>query len=209
MKNLIGISGKIGSGKDTVAAMIQELYPQYEVKKFAGKLKDIASILTGIPVEKFEDQEFKKTDLGKEWSYVYPDEYYDDGESVMVCMSVRQLLQKLGTDALRDNLHENVWVNALMADYVEKPVNVLEGEGYRLEDTLPNWIITDTRFPNEAKIIEEKGGILLRVERSTCNLGTHPSETALDDFPFEHVIFNNGSMDDLRNEVKKFLESIS
>jgi hypothetical protein len=209
MKNLIGISGKIGSGKDTVAAMIQELYPQYEVKKFAGKLKDIASILTGIPVEKFEDQEFKKTDLGKEWSYVYPDEYYDDGESVMVCMSVRQLLQKLGTDALRDNLHENVWVNALMADYVEKPVNVLEGEGYRLEDTLPNWIITDTRFPNEAKIIEEKGGILLRVERSTCNLGTHPSETALDDFPFEHVIFNNGSMDDLRNEVKKFLESVS
>jgi hypothetical protein len=209
MKNLIGISGKIGSGKDTVATIIQELYPQYEVKKFAGKLKDIASILTGIPVEKFEDQEFKKTDLGKEWSYVYPDQYYDDGESVMVCMSVRQLLQKLGTDALRDNLHENVWVNALMADYVEKPVNVLEGEGYRLEDTLPNWIITDTRFPNEAKIIEEKDGILLRVERSTCNLGTHPSETALDDFPFEHVIFNNGSMDDLRNEVKKFLESIS
>ena len=209
MKNLIGISGKISSGKDTVATIIQELYPQYEVKKFAGKLKDIASILTGIPVEKFEDQEFKKTDLGKEWSYVYPDQYYDDGESVMVCMSVRQLLQKLGTDALRDNLHENVWVNALMADYVEKPVNVLEGEGYRLEDTLPNWIITDTRFPNEAKIIEEKGGILLRVERSTCNLGTHPSETALDDFPFEHVIFNNGSMDDLRNEVKKFLESIS
>jgi dephospho-CoA kinase len=78
MKNLIGISGKIGSGKDTVAAIIQELYPQYEVKKFAGKLKDIASILTGIPVEKFEDQEFKKTDLGKEWSYAYPDQYYDD-----------------------------------------------------------------------------------------------------------------------------------
>ena len=193
MKNLIGISGKIGSGKDTVAAIIQELYPQYEVKKFAGKLKDIASILTGIPVEKFEDQEFKKTDLGKEWSYAYPDQYYDDGESVMVCMSVRQLLQKLGTDALRDNLHENVWVNALMADYNKDS----------------NWIVTDCRFPNEAKIIEEKGGILLRVERSTCNLGIHPSETALDDFPFEHVIFNNGSMDDLRNEVKKFLESIS
>lgn len=193
MKNLIGISGKIGSGKDTVAAIIQELYPQYEIKKFAGKLKDIASILTGIPVEKFEDQEFKKTDLGKEWSYVYPDEYYDDGESVMVCMSVRQLLQKLGTDALRDNLHENVWVNALMADYNKDS----------------HWIVTDCRFPNEVKIIQEKDGILLRVERSTCNLGTHPSETALDNFPFEHVIFNNGSMDDLRNEVKKFLESIS
>jgi len=214
---IIGINGKIGSGKDTIGSIIQYLvankklpknmqyssleeldngsepFSNWKIKKFAEKLKTIASLLTGIPVKNFEDQEFKKTDLDKEWSYAYPDEYYDNGEPVMVCMSVRQLLQKLGTDALRDNLHENVWVNALMADYNKDS----------------NWIVTDCRFPNEAKIIEEKGGILLRVERSTCNLGTHPSETALDNFPFEHVIFNNGSMDDLRNEVKKFLESIS
>ena len=225
MKNLIGISGKIGSGKDTVAAIIQELYPQYEVKKFAGKLKDIASILTGIPVHKFEDQEFKKEYLGKEWNYytislllnrelIQQSGRFatrEEAEKAMEVakeafkaipvkyvvgqqqMTVRQLLQELGTNAMRNTLHENVWVNALMADYNKDS----------------NWIVTDCRFPNEAKIIEEKGGILLRVERSTCNLGTHTSETALDNFPFEHVIFNNGSMDDLRNEVKKFLESIS
>ena len=33
---------------------------KWEIKKFAGKLKQIASLLTGIPIEKFEDQEFKK-----------------------------------------------------------------------------------------------------------------------------------------------------
>lgn len=32
----------------------------WEIKKFAGKLKQIASLLTGISTEKFEDQEFKK-----------------------------------------------------------------------------------------------------------------------------------------------------
>lgn len=197
MSNLIGISGKIGSGKDTVAEIIQHLtnpmeldmFP-YEVKKFAGKLKTIASILTGIPVEKFEDQEFKKEDLGIEWSYAYPGEYYDDGSPVMVRMSVRQLLQKLGTEAMREGLHNNVWVNALLADYNENS----------------NWLVTDTRFLNEAKAIKDLGGVVLRIERSTCQLGTHPSETALDDYTFDYVIHNNGSKEDLEKELVKFLD---
>lgn len=220
--NLIGISGKIGCGKDTVATIIQYLTlekevfsltnkniladmsyngyvaskSRYKVKKFAGKLKDIASILTGIPVEKFEDQEFKKEDLGIEWAYAYPGEYYDDGEPVMVRMSVRQLLQKLGTEAMRNGLHNNVWVNALFADY--KPIKLSQ-------DDPSYWLVTDTRFPNEADAITERGGILLRIERPGTSTGDHPSETALDDYPFEHVIMNDGDLNDLINKVRDFL----
>lgn len=63
--SIIAISGKIGSGKSTVGEIIQGLMitnnnEEWELKLFAGKLKQIASLLTGIPVEKFEDQEFKK-----------------------------------------------------------------------------------------------------------------------------------------------------
>lgn len=63
--SIIGISGRMGSGKNTVGDIIKKLCltnngPKYEQKSFAGKLKQIASLLTGIPVEKFEDQEFKK-----------------------------------------------------------------------------------------------------------------------------------------------------
>lgn len=220
--NLIGISGKIGSGKDTVATIIQYLTldpevfsmtnadiladlehkgyvaskSRYTVKKFAGKLKTIASILTGIPVEKFEDQEFKKEELGIEWAYAYPGEYYDDGEPVMVRMSVRQLLQKLGTEAMREGLHNNVWVNALMADY--RPIKLSQYD--------PSyWLVTDTRFPNEAEAIEEHGGILLRIERPGTSTGDHPSETALDDYPFMHLIVNDGDLNDLINKVREFL----
>jgi hypothetical protein len=62
---LIGISGKIGVGKDTIGTIIQGLLltnknQSSDIKKFAGKLKQTASLLTGVPVEKFEDQEFKK-----------------------------------------------------------------------------------------------------------------------------------------------------
>jgi ABC-type dipeptide/oligopeptide/nickel transport system ATPase subunit len=59
---IIGINGYSGSGKDAMGKIIQELQPEknWQIKKFAGKLKTIASILTGIPEEKFESEEFKK-----------------------------------------------------------------------------------------------------------------------------------------------------
>jgi len=167
---IIGISGYSGSGKDLVGTIIQEIsLNKWHIKKWAGKLKTIASILTGIPVEKFEDQEFKKTMLGPEWD-----------------MSIRDFLQKLGTDAVRDSLHENTWVNATMIDYT----------------TESNWIITDTRFPNEAEAIKKAGGIVVRVNRPGVQpINPHPSETSLDDWNFDAVINNDGDVSDIVHKV--------
>ena len=124
--SIIGISGRIGSGKNTIGDIIQMICltkegPTFEQKSFAGKLKQIASLLTGIDVEKFEDQEFKKVLLGPEWGTVrtnplnaipvFGDVQFNE------LMSVRELLQKLGTDAVRNGLHKDAWVNALFADY--------------------------------------------------------------------------------------------
>lgn len=58
--SIIGISGYIGSGKTTLGNILKDLIPNSELKSYGDKLKQIASLLTGIPVEKFEDQEFKK-----------------------------------------------------------------------------------------------------------------------------------------------------
>lgn len=59
-KNLIAVSAKIGGGKDTFFDNLKEKSGKsYENKKFAGKLKQIASLLIGVPVEKFEDNDFK------------------------------------------------------------------------------------------------------------------------------------------------------
>ena len=202
---IIGINGYAGSGKDTVGAMIQMLYCDslgtttveevindyknnewwleeksgWEIKKWAGKLKTIASLLTGIPVEKFEDQEFKKTNLGPEWG-----------------MTVRDFLQKLGTDGLRDGLHVNTWVNALMADYV--PVAFEQPS---------NWIITDTRFPNEAQAIKDHGGIVIRVDRPGVSaINAHPSETGLDHWDFDHKIMNGSDLVSLMFSVNTILK---
>jgi len=225
---IIGINGRIGVGKDLTGKIIQYLtsdykdkydfvewidrvenygsntYSKFEVKKFAGKLKTIASLLTGIPIENFEDQEFKKTLLGEEWGTVRTNPLnaipvFEDIQFNEL-MSVRELLQKLGTEAMRDGLHEDVWVNALFADY----------RGPKMSEYNPsNWIITDMRFPNELEAVVERKGITIRVNRNNgtraIDINPHPSETSLDDAKFDYEIINDGSIDDLIEKVRQIL----
>jgi hypothetical protein len=221
---IIGINGYSGSGKDTVGTIIQYMHAnhshpstsleevlknpyqhdwwleeqsEWEIKKWAGKLKEIASMLTGIPKHKFEDQEFKKTNLSSEWDCNPPGKV---GTIHKQPLTVREFLQRLGTDALRYGLHENAWVNALMSDY--KGIDYNDDE----QPELPNWIITDTRFPNEADAIREKDGVLIRVERPGVKpINDHPSEVGLDHWTFDYVINNDGDLESLSTKVKDIL----
>ena len=216
---IIAINGKIGAGKDTVGTIIQGLLytnkdQSSEIKKFAGKMKQIASILTGISVEKFEDQEFKESFLDVEWGTVQDiplnsiPPFADMQFNVM--MRVRDFLQKLGTEAMRDGLHANVWVNALFADYKKDwgiESNLPHSEFLNLK--YPNWIITDMRFPNEMNAVVKRHGITIRVTRpvkkSKNTPKLHSSETALDKAKFDYEIINDGSMEKLVKKVKKIL----
>jgi hypothetical protein len=69
-------------------------------------------------------------------------------------------------------------------------------------------IIADVRFPNEAKAIEDAGGIVLRLTRDILH-DDHSSEIALDDYPFKHVINNKDiNIVELIDKVKKFYKQI-
>ena len=85
---IIGVSGRIQSGKDTVGKIIQYLTNKsnayrfdlkvdysyksdWQIKKFADKLKDIVCILLNCTREQLEDREFKEKELGEEWWYWY------------------------------------------------------------------------------------------------------------------------------------------
>lgn len=81
------------------------------------------------------------------------------------------------------------------------------------------FIITDVRFPNEAKAIKDRGGIIIRVNRDVYiengvgfkfnplfdNRPEHPSETALDEYIFDYVINNNSTINKLIKQVKDML----
>src|SRR5688572_22641491 len=96
---VIGISGKIGSGKDTLADLInKKANGRFERKSFAYKLKQIGALLTGTKIDLWFTQEGKNEYL-PEWG-----------------MTIGEFQQKLGTECIRNNLHTNGWVIALFAD---------------------------------------------------------------------------------------------
>ena len=246
---IIGISGKIGSGKDTVGKIIQYLAEykdsgyldfsnfkdcyldnsinsnsDWKIVKFADKLKDIVCLLIGCTRKQLEDEGFKNTELGEEWDNDYDDVYHTNLKYEK--LTPRKLLQLVGTDCGRNIIHPNIWINATMREYVDK--GYFDNEEAWADDggyynkkvwveCLPDWIITDVRFPNEVKAIEDRGGIIIRVERDRevpleeCHISKdspliHPSEKALDNHTFKHTITNNETIDNLIDNVKFILE---
>lgn len=201
---VIGVSGKLGSGKDAVGTIVQCLTLGYttgetcialiendiisdatwENKKFAGKLKDIACLILGCTREQLEDREFKEKELGEEWWYYelpnhgkidyltsgYSEDVKKAYEPYLKKLTTRILLQLLGTEAGRGIIHPQIWVNSLFADYTSVEVKQDDSEPITKEQYFtgkhfPNWVITDTRFPNEADEVKRRGGILIRLNR--------------------------------------------
>lgn len=209
MSKIIGISGKMGSGKDTLAAIMQyhiakhevekhglsptlmpsfshfvsgaslPRYDGWESKRFADKLKECAALILGIPRHRFEDQDFKKENLPSEW------------DRSGLPMTYREFLQELGTEGAR-SIHPQFWVNALFSDFKENS----------------KWILTDARFPNEADAIKERDGVMVQVIRTVDRPvgASHASETAMDGYQgYDYTIMNNGTLEDLSRQALSLL----
>lgn len=98
---------------------------------------------------------------------------------------VRRLLQVFGTEVGRKQFGENFWVQQAFD---------------KLEST--KIVFADVRFPNEANEILQYGGQVWRVNRHNhAPVNTHKSEHAMDNFMFKHVLYNDGTIDDLSDEV--------
>ena len=216
---LIGISGKKTSGKDTICTIIEAIDVYYNTRfipstglhefvkqclfedrlallsvfrnivttwnreSFAKKLRQCLYAITG------DNRIFSLDDKTKNSLSTIKDaegNYY----------TIRQLLQKFGTEVGR-NISPNLWVDALMNDYIKAKL-----DGYEKD-----WIVTDVRFENEAEAIRKNGGILIRLNRNTGFNDQHSSETALDNYKnFDLVIDNNGTIDELIDKVYNFMK---
>jgi hypothetical protein len=112
----------------------------------------------------------------------------------------REILQHFGTDVVRKN-YQDTWVDMMVA--------LLKG----IQSEYDYIIIPDVRFPNEIEKIQNVfNTVVLRIVRTNfeTNLTTkeqkHESETALDNYKFEHIVLNDGTLNDFGKSLEFFAE---
>lgn len=141
---IIGISGLIGCGKNTVA---DQLTSQFGFRKdsFATSLKDVCSILFNWPRHLVEGD----TKESREWREIV--DYWWAEKLGIPNFSPRLALQLIGTDTLRNHFNEGLWFMTLENRIRNNPDQHV--------------VISDVRFPNEIEFIRNRGGIMIRVNR--------------------------------------------
>ena len=199
---VIGLSGKIRSGKSRVAKIFKKVLEKEgktcEIKSFASPIYEIVSELYRTDVK-----QIKKDKRDNLIVLMNNNRYNGSAGSDFFASSYREILQKIGTTA-RDRADEDIWVNALFGYDNEK----VKGDFTWTSDY---WIIDDVRFPNEAKRILECNGKLIRINRPDAEDNEHIIENSLNDWQdWDLVIENNISKKKKRKKeltkiVKEFL----
>lgn len=192
--SLIGIAGKKGSGKDTVAGFIQERYKerinsgwidpdmyQAEIKiyHFADPLRQCAAIAFGIGQDWFYREELKEVNINL-WD-----------------LTPRKILQILGTECFREQFREDFWVFRAGIE-LAKP-------DYLLAITA----IPDVRYENEASFIREREGIILHVKRQRKEeqaKDLHRSEAGIKELDEDWVVSSPDGVDNLKERTVNFLD---
>ena len=174
-KPLIGITGYKRAGKDTAAAVIASILG-YDLVQFAGTLKDMMRALLagqGMPVEEIE-------------RYVEGD-LKDDPTPHLLGNSPRHAMQTLGTEWGREQLDDSIWVTMAL----RAAARAAKGA-----------IITDVRFPNEARAVRAAGGFLIRVERAELEqTSAHASEVHIKDIPVDQILRNDRDRESFQGKV--------
>lgn len=150
---LLGITGKKGHGKDTLAKALAQQIPGLSILHFADPLKEMCREVFRLTDEQLWGEH--KDDLLS--IPVYLDDFMhrmEDAAGLKLrrryqwANTPRQVLQRFGTDYVRD----------------ERPDYWMEKMEQRLDEN-PLAVVADVRFLNEAELIKGRGGKVVRVIR--------------------------------------------
>lgn len=103
----------------------------------------------------------------------------------------RKFMQAMGTEGGRQAVHPDLWVLHTMA---------LIDQNAKGRDV----VISDVRFPNEAKAIREAGGIVLWISRPGCSPAEHASEAGLPAHLCHGMLTNDGPVE----RIPKFMRQM-
>lgn len=179
MIQLIGFSGRRGSGKDTVAHLIQQLQPerQWHIRSVGEPIKAVCAALAGEEVAPYFSQQ-GKTEL-------LPAFGRTRGE----------MLQQVGL-ALRQ-WEPDIWVQAFFSQLLPNQYILIPDVRFPNEADL---------IRSRGGLMLRVEGDPLQQRGDGTRDDSHPSETALDHYPhFAATLYNTGSISYLELQVKELL----
>lgn len=180
---IVGLAGYARSGKDSAADALESI--GFCRIAFADKLREFMyemnpKISSGIGTY---------SDLRD----IIDTNGWDGYKKTVWSSDIRRWMQVVGTNCVRDILGPDTWAIATF-DAMNPSVN---------------YVITDVRFPNEAREIWARGGLIYRVWRPGVEpANNHHSETALDNVTLDGVLENTGTLEQFHRNVLSCLKSI-
>lgn len=207
-KQIIGIVGFIGSGKDTVADYLVNFH-NFRRESFASSLKDAVSVVFNWDRSLLEG----RTQESREWRET-PDVWWS--ERLQKPITPRWVLQYWGTEVCRNGFSDDIWIASLENKLLTSDSNV---------------VISDCRFPNEISMIKNAGGKIVWVKRGElpswynlaiqaassddknsdfakqelAKLNVHPSEWSWAGTKFDEVLDNNDTIDALYSRASSLI----
>lgn len=192
---VIGVTGRKGSGKDTICKYLAANYG-FQHLSFAEPLKIAAGILLNTDVESLErwkNEDKSVVVMGtKPETILKNDKEFKSFVCVNYPISVRHFLQRLGTEVGRGLFGPDFWIHQLA-----RKVNVHSAADY---------CISDVRFLNEANAIEHWNGQLWRVIRPSDEEDGHASEQEQEEIEVHYELNNNAEIHVLYEAVDEIME---
>lgn len=192
MIKLIGITGRARSGKDTVAGYMEDMIPCSVRYSLASPIK--RAVFSMLEADKLAEQR----------------ELMERKEDTIDWLghSPRELLQVFGTEGAREHLGEDFWLKFL--DRFCQNTRELEATFNDDDEVYPIYVLVpDVRFNNEAKHIKDKEGIVIKVqggEDRSKDVRDHASEKGISIRYVDHIIENDGTLEDLQDKVKQLIK---
>lgn len=179
---IIGLAGRAGTGKSTIARLLCEQHAFVEVS-LAEPIKRALAAMLDLPRAAFDDRDFKDLPI-----------------TCLGNTTPRRLMQTLGTGWGRQMIADDIWLTL-----ARQRIDRLTAQAERLH--ISGIVVSDLRFDNEADLVRDMGGTVWHIVRPAPPVQAHRSEAGIAAQPGDRTLDNTGPVDRLETTLDHLLHT--